>query len=149
MIQWEYKAEDYGRKRTLKPGQYRVRIENAEETTSKKGFDMIKLTLKVSGEKVTLYYYIVFFPDNPQMTNEKLGGVYDSFNIEPGNLDAASWIGKAGAADIINKEDQNGIKQNEIRFFISRAKQYALPEWSEDGTGTVNAEMIDPNKIPF
>jgi hypothetical protein len=37
-------------------------------------------------------------PDKQQLTNQKLGELFNSFEIQPGNFNLASWIGKVGAA---------------------------------------------------
>ena len=50
-------------------GKHRVRIESAEECKSKNGNDMIKLIMQVSGMSSRLFHYIVFMPDNTQITN--------------------------------------------------------------------------------
>ena len=101
MIQWTYNPADFkpDRFKLIPPGKYRVRIENAEETKSSTGKDMIKLTLKVSGYNSTIWHYVVFEMSSPEgiaRTNNRLGWIYDSFNIPPGNLDMEIWKNKAG-----------------------------------------------------
>ena len=153
MINWVYNPEDYGKIKPITPGDYRVRIEKAEETLSKAGNDMIKITLKVSGCNQKVFYYIVFMPENPEMTNRKLGQVFDSFAITPGDYNLQSWIGRVGAAEIINKENSNGDMQSEVKKFIARKNQDSLPAWQENPVkqASVNSEMVNPDDIgcPF
>jgi len=153
MINWTYNPEDYGKIRPITPGQYRVRIESAEEQVSKTGRDMIKLTLKVSGHNQLVYHYFVFLPDNPEMTNDRLGRIFDSFGIKPGDLNVLNWKGKVGAAEISNEPDNNGNLQSRVKFFIKRDKQGFLPAWQENPVrqATVNSEMVNPNSYepPF
>ena len=153
MINWSYNPEDYGRIKPITPGNYRVRIEKAEEQVSKSGRDMIKMTLKVSGHNQLIFHYFVFVPEYPEMTNDRLGQIFDSFGIEPGNLNVLDWKGKVGAAEIKNEVDNQGNMQNRINFFIKRDKQASLPAWQENPVrqAKVNTEMVDPdgNDCPF
>ena len=152
MINWSYNPEDYGRIKPITPGNYRVRIEKAEEQVSKSGRDMIKMTLKVSGHNQLIFHYFVFVPEYPEMTNDRLGRIFDSFGIEPGNLNVFSWQGKVGAAEITNEVDNQGNMQSRIHFFIKREQQGLLPPWQEKPVKqatqpqtNVNADMVDPN----
>lgn len=157
-INWNFNANDYQEPsfEALKPGEYRVRIRDAEETTSKNGNDMIKMTLDVSGHGSTLWFYLVFMPDNPQMVNQKLGQIFNSFGIQPGDLNVENWKGKVGAANVIN-EMYNGEKQAKIRYFISKEKQQSLPAWSEPagkasvtgGGGDFAPVNIPDSELPF
>ena len=66
-INWDFDSKEYnpdGQFSPLPPGDYRVRIEEAEETQSKSGNDMIKVTLSVSGKSNKLWHYIVFPREN-------------------------------------------------------------------------------------
>ena len=68
-INWDFDSKEYnpdGQFSPLPPGDYRVRIEEAEETQSKSGNDMIKVTLSVSGKSNKLWHYIVFPRQIPQ-----------------------------------------------------------------------------------
>ena len=148
MINWSYNPEDYGKIKPVTPGQYRVRIDNAEEQVSKTGRDMIKMTLKVSGYNQKVYHYFVFLPDNPEMTNDKLGRIFDSFGITPGDLNVLNWKGKVGAAEISNETDNQGNMQSRVKFFIQRKNQNSLPAWQENPVR--QGEMVNPDDdFPF
>ncbi len=148
MPNWNYDAKDYnpdGHFTPIAPGDYRVRIEEAEETTSKAGNEMFKLTLAVSGKKIKLWFYIVFpQPDDPkfaekkQMTNQKLGELWESFNLKVGDMNILNWRGKVGAARVKQEmNQQKGEIQNAISYFLTRKRQEGLAPWSEpDGNGS-------------
>ena len=151
MVNWQYNPEDYGKVRPLTPGDYRVRIEKAEEQVSKTGKDMIKMTLKVSGSNYQLFYYMVFDPENRKRTNDKLGRIFDSFAITPGDLNLGNWKGKVGGANVINKPDNQGNMRSEVAFFLKREKLTSLPAWQENPVkqASVNPEMVDSDEPPF
>ena len=130
-IQWNFNADDYQEPSfsVIPVGDHRVRIKDAEETKSQKGNDMIKLTLEVSGHSSTLWDYIVFMPDNQQMTNRKLGGIFSSFGIQPGNLNVDSWKGMVGACRV-KHEKYNGEDQAKVAYYLGKDKQETLPPWS-------------------
>ena len=147
----DYKENDFG---IIPVGDHRVRIANAEELTSKNGNDMLKLTLDVSGYSSSLWFYLVFMPDNPQMTNQKLGQIFDSFGIQPGNMNFASWVGKVGGARV-KHEAYNGEQTAKINYFLSRSKVDNLPAWQDSpgkasvtggGSGMVD---ITGDDLPF
>lgn len=131
-ISWNFNAEDY-KENDFAPipvGDHKVRIANAEEKQSSNGNDMVVLTLDVSGQSGSLWYYLVFMPDNPQMTNQKLGQIFDSFGITPGNMNFASWVGKVGGARV-KHEQFNGETKERVSYFLSRSKVENLPAWQE------------------
>lgn len=155
-ISWNFNADDY-QEQSFAPipvGDHRVRIRDAEETTSQKGNDMIKLTLDVSGHSSTLWFYLVFMPDNPQMVNQRLGQIFSSFGITPGDLNVENWKGKVGACRV-KHEKYNGEDQAKVSYFLSKEKQEQLPPWSDPAgrasvTGGGNfAPVVDDGDLPF
>lgn len=137
---WEFDPSDYdpNRAHVLIPvGYHRVRIEDAEETKSKSGKDMVKLTFAISRLKGKLWFYLVFDPNNKQMTNQRLGDIWESFNLKVGDMNLLNWKGKVGACNVRHKpkENSNGEMQAEISYFLLRKKQEDLPVWVEpDGS---------------
>ena len=143
-INWDFDSKEYnpdGQFSPLPPGDYRVRIEEAEETQSKSGNDMIKVTLSVSGKSNKLWHYIVFPRENDmnyikrkQMTNQKLGEFWESFDLKIGDLNTLNWRGKVGAARVKQEmNEQRGEMQNAISYFLTRKRQEDLASWSEPG----------------
>ena len=148
---WQFKREER-QFDSIPVGDHRVRIASVEMTTSKSGNEMLKIVLDVSGYSAKLFHYIVFLPDNPQMTNRKLTELFDSCGIsenEAGNYPA--WVGRAGA--VHTKEDEFGTK---VAYFISEdSKRYHdLPAWKDAGNGTklpngMKVADMDDDSIPF
>jgi hypothetical protein len=88
------------------------------------------------------------------MTNQKLGQIFDSFGITPGNMNTASWVGKVGGARI-KHELYNGENSAKVNYFLSRSKVDALPAWQESagkasvtGGGSTMTEVTDDD-LPF
>lgn len=131
---WNFNADDY-QEMSFEPvpvGDHRVRIEDAEEQVSQSsGNQMIKLTLKASGCLSKLFHYLVFMPDKPELTNQKLGEVFESFGITPGNLNIETWKGRVGGCRV-KHEIYEGEPKAKISYFLTRPKQENLPPWSEE-----------------
>jgi hypothetical protein len=109
-------------------GKHRLRIEEAEPATSKKGNDMFKVTFSVSGFNSKVFHYFV---DNEYL-QQNIDPFFDSFGIKPGDFNILNWRGKVGAADI-KHEMYNDNPQARVRFFVLKSKQDALPAWREKG----------------
>lgn len=154
-IAWNFNADDY-KENDFAPipvGDHRVRISKAEEKKSQNGNDMIALTLDVSGHSGSLWYYLVFMPNNPQMTNQKLGQIFSSFGITPGDMNTANWVGKVGACRV-KHELYNGENSAKVSYFLTKEKQETLPAWSEPAgkssvTGNTNFVDVAADDLPF
>lgn len=149
-IAWNFNANDYEENSfaPLPVGDHRVRIANAEEKKSNNGNDMVVLTLDVSGHSSSLWYYLVFMPDNPQMTNQKLGQIFDSFGITPGDMNIQNWLGKVGGARV-KHEKYNGEDTAKVAYFLSRAKVDKLPAWQDSpGKASVTGGSAGFTEIP-
>lgn len=142
MIDWKFDSNDY-EEQSFKPipaGDHRVRITAAEEQESKHTMkQMIKLELAVSGYSSTIWHYIVFMPENQKLTNQKLGELFESFGIQPGNFNLREWVGKVGAAKV-KHEDYNGSPTAKIAYFLNKEKQDKLPAWQEPGNRTMTGD---------
>ena len=142
-INWSFDSNDYT-ENSFKPipvGDYRVRIASAEEQTSQAGNQMIKLILNVSGYNSTIWHWIVFMPDKKELTNQKLGELWNSFGIQQGNFNLQSWVGKVGAAKV-KHEDRNGETNAKIAYFISKDRQDKLPAWQDGNSGNGNSGFV-------
>ena len=150
-MEWNYQRTE-STFEEIPVGEHRVRIADAEKAISKNGNDMLVLTLDVSGYKSRLWYYVVFMPDRPEITNRKLTEIFDSFGIADGDSNLKNWIGKVGAC--VTKQDEYGTKVN---YFINRKKQGELPPWkepSESTSGRAAASTMTPveaddDELPF
>ena len=147
-MDWKYERTETEFQK-IPVGKYRCRIEQAEATTSRAGNDMIKLTIAVSGQSRKIWDYIVFMPDNAEITNRKLTALFDSFGIEEGNFDFQTWVGKVGACMV--KWDENEYEK--VNYYINKKGQETLPAWVEpatDGTGAKSEfTPITDDDIPF
>lgn len=132
MINWNFDESQVEERsfEVVPAGKHRVRVESAEECTSSKGNDMIKVVMQVSGMAAKLFHYIVFMPDNTQLTNTKLAEFWDSFGIPKGNLSTGSWVGKIGACKV-KHEEYNGEPSAKVSYFLRKKDQDALPAWQE------------------
>jgi hypothetical protein len=131
-ISWNFNSADYEENNfsIIPAGDHRVRIASVEPKTSSKGNDMLEIKLDVSGHSSSIWYYLVFFTDNPKMTNQKLGQIFDSFGIPMGNMNFASWVGKVGGARV-KHEKYNGEDSAKVSYFLSRSKVDKLPAWQD------------------
>ena len=153
MIDWKFDSNDY-EEQSFKPipvGDHRVRIASAEEQTSGSGRQMIKLVLNVSGYNSTIWHFIVFMSENQKLTNQKLGELWNSFDIPQGNFNLQQWVGKVGAAKI-KHEDYNGELNAKVAYFINKDRQDKLPAWKEPSNASLTGgfnEAIDDGDLPW
>jgi len=141
MVNWKFNNEVEKSKFTAIPvGNYRCRIESAEEKTSKAGNEMIEIKLAISGHTSHLWFYLVFFPEgndksgNPlrNITDRNLASIYDCFGITEGSLNPAEWVGKVGGVKV-KHEMRDGEPQAKVHYFLNKSQQVGLPAWAEDG----------------
>lgn len=152
---WEYKREEQTQFAPLPEGNYRIRVKSAEKAVSKNsGNDMIALQFEVSGSNSVLFHYITFLLDKPEITNRMLTAFFDSFkDIEDGNFNMDSWVGKVGACHV-KHEDYNGQPKAKLSYFIKADKQGDLPPWKEpSNTGGTDFKPVtkdkDEEQLPF
>lgn len=144
-MEWQFKREER-QFDEIPEGTYRVRIVSAEKAVSKtSGNDMLVIKMEVSGFKPHIWRYISFLPDRPEVTNRMLTEMFDSFAIEDGNFNLASYVGKAGAAVI--KHDEQG--RAKISYFIKKDKQDNLPPWKDTDTPTAGFTPVSDTDIVF
>ena len=146
---WNYEET----KRDFEPeqipnGDYRMIIRGAEKAMSKdiiKPKKMIKLKLGVSGYAKSIYHYIVFLPDNREVTNRNLTNFFRSFGIQGGNFNLDSYLGKEGAGRI--EIDSNGYEK--VKYFLEGTMKDRLPAFAPPAK---KAKVVEPKKeddIPF
>lgn len=121
---WNFKRTEQ-QFESIPAGDHRVVIDSAEQAVSKNGNDMLVIKMRVIGYSSMLWNYIVFMDDKPEITNQRLTQLFDSFGIEDGNFNLASYTGKSGAAHV--KIDENGYPK--VAWFIHKDKQDNLPPW--------------------
>ncbi len=150
-MSWNYNREEQSFKTKIPEGRIRIRIKEAEKAVSKQGNDMLALQFDVSGYSETLYHYIVFMNDKPEITNRMLTQFFDSFkDIPDGEFDTSKWIGKVGACTI-KHDDYNGNIKAKVGYFIPADKQDDLPPWqgAQVHTGDGFMDIPDDVEVPF
>ena len=130
-------------------GDYRMIIRGAEKAMSKDTVNpkkMIKLKLGVSGYAKNIYHYIVFLPNNREITNRNLTNFFRSFGIEGGNFNLDSYLGKEGAGRI--EVDSQGYEK--VKYFLEGTMKDRLPAFAPPAK---KAKVVEPKKeeddIPF
>ena len=146
---WNYEET----KRDFEPeqipnGDYRMIIRGAEKAMSKdiiKPKKMIKLKLGVSGYAKSIYHYIVFLPDNREVTNRNLTNFFRSFGIQGGNFNLDSYLGKEGAGRI--EIDSNGYEK--VKYFLEGTMKDRLPAFAPPAKKAKVVEQKQEDDIPF
>ena len=129
---WKFERNESSGFEVIPEGKYRVRIKSAEKAVSRNGNDMLVIQLEVNGYTSTIYHYIVFMEDRPEITNRMLTQFFDSFkDIPEGDFNTANWIGKVGACTIKHEEYQ-GEPRAKLGYFIHKDKQGDLPLWGKN-----------------
>ena len=129
-------------------GDYRMIIRGAEKAMSKDTVNpkkMIKLKLGVSGYAKNIYHYIVFLPNNREITNRNLTNFFRSFGIEGGNFNLNSYLGKEGAGRI--EIDSNGYEK--VKYFLEGTMKDRLPTFAPPAKKAKVVEPKQEDDIPF
>ena len=130
-------------------GDYRMIIRGAEKAMSKDTVNpkkMIKLKLGVSGYAKNIYHYIVFLPNNREITNRNLTNFFRSFGIEGGNFNLDSYLGKEGAGRI--EIDSNGYEK--VKYFLEGTMKDRLPAFAPPAKkAKVEKPKKEEDDIPF
>lgn len=137
-------------------GNYRCRIESAEEKISKAGNQMIEIKLAISGQSSHLWFYLVFFPEgndksgNPlrNITDRNLASIYDCFGITEGSLDCNEWVNKVGGVKV-KHEMKDGQPQARVHYFLNKAQQVSLPAWVEVGFTQQEPPAVSTDEIKW
>lgn len=134
---------------TIPNGDYRMIIRGAEKAMSKDTVNpkkMIKLKLGVSGYAKNIYHYIVFLPNNREITNRNLTNFFRSFGIEGGNFNLDSYLGKEGAGRV--EIDSNGYEK--VKYFLEGTMKDRLPAFAPPAKKEkVKAPDWKDDDIPF
>ena len=134
-MNWNYDANDYNEISyvVIPEGIHRARISAAEVKTYSTGREGFAITFDISGYSGKVFYNLVLMEENKQQTNQKLGSLFNSFDIQP-SMDCKTWIGKVGAI-CVKHGDYNGEKQANFHYCVNRNKQENLPAWKEPLSG--------------
>lgn len=110
-----YQPAPYTKGVDIPDGDYRVSISQVEETTSKAGAPMLKVTLIPEGYSIKLNHYIV----KGEYFNSNMTKFFDCFKIPRGNFNYNAWNGRIGMAHIAKGEpnDQNK-RYSELKYLM-------------------------------
>ena len=135
MITWNYSTNEDKRRsyRVLPDGIYVVQIERAVEMVSSSGNPMIKMDLRVLRDKnntkvdtkATVRNNVTFSKWHAKLVNKVLSDIYSSFDIPEGNLEAKTWVGKVGVAQL-EQDEFNGNPYNRVAYFLTKQQQLKL-----------------------
>ena len=146
---WNYEEKERDFESEQIPnGDYRMVIRGAEKAMSKDTVNpkkMIKLKLGVSGYAKNIYHYIVFLPNNREITNRNLTNFFRSFGIEGGNFNLNSYLGKEGAGRI--EIDSNGYEK--VKYFLEGTMKDRLPAFAPPAKKAKVKETEQEDDIPF
>lgn len=132
---FKYEEHEETSFKPLPVGDYKIRIKECEKCQSRTGKDMLRFVFEVSGHKNLLFHYIV----DGEYFNANISRFFDAFpQIEKGNFNVSSWVGKIGACHT-KLEEYNGELNAKVHYFIPAYKQNGLP-WVEP-----NAEVPKAN----
>ena len=119
---------------SIPPGDHRVKIINVTEKvygeSGKKGFE---ITLRVSGRRGLLWYYLIRDPENEEKFYKKLHAFFYSFNITDRNLaNYKNWVGKYGAVRVRHSVDtETGLIKAYIYYCLCGIRQDILPSFRD------------------
>ena len=152
-MNWNYDANDYNEVSyvVIPEGIHRARISAVEEKTFSTGREGLAITFDISGYSGKVFYNLVFMPEDRQQTNQKLGSLFNSFDIPAGNMNISTWVGKVGAI-CVKHGDYQGEKQAKFHYCVNRNKQDNLPAWKEPLSGnndTASAPAAPTFENPF
>lgn len=119
---YKYKKGEHSA--SLPEGKYRCMVMNCEEKTSKAGNDMLEITLRLSGTKANVKYWIVQSGD---YWEDKLNRFFDAFPELEGSLIFSTWRGAMGAAYF--KEGDNGYLEQSRWIYPNQAESLPPFEW--------------------
>ena len=130
---WNYNPNDYSANKAnlLEEGKYRVRVIYAKPTMAKNGTEGLEISLEVCGHTNTLRHYIWYNRETPARTNQLLGEFFNSFGIQPGEMnDCGVWTGKDGAVYVVH-DSYKGHVIAKVAFCIAREHHGNLPASGE------------------
>ena len=147
----EYEAKEFS---IIPAGDHRVRISEVAQKTFKSGNNGFEITLEVSGQVGSLWFYLVLDPADTKKTNQRIGTFFESFGITDYDLSHyRNWIGKVGGVRV-KHEEYNGSQSAKVAFCLSRKNQDKLPPANFSAgvaTATNSAPMVEVGEddLPF
>ena len=118
----------------IPPGDHRVKIINVvKKVCRNRGKDGFEITLKVSGHRGLLWYYLIFDPEDEKKNNKKLSSFFKSFHILDFDLSHYDrWSGQYGAVRGCHSgEEELGLSKAYVYYCLTGWQQSALPAFRD------------------
>ena len=119
---------------TIPPGDHRVKIINVvKKEYGRSGKEGFEITLKVSGCRGLLWYYLILDPNDEKKNYKKLISFFASFHIQDSDLSHYDkWVGQYGAVSVRHSVDEElGLIKAYVYFCLSGWHQSKLPAFRD------------------
>lgn len=149
--------EELARESLAPPGEYDFEIISAEETTSKKGNEMIKLKLRVFVENGEIHVYDYLVAGMEYKLANFCDAIGRSDDYDDGEINADNLVGCAGKLKLVIEEAQKDKDTGEVKWPAKNAvKTYIAGKKGQEKmaerrvkTAPTAAVKTDDEEIPF
>ena len=149
--------EELARESLTPPGEYDFEIISAEETTSKKGNEMIKLKLRVFVENGEIHVYDYLVAGMEYKLANFCDAIWRSDDYDDGEINADNLVGCAGKLKLVIEEAQKDKDTGEVKWPAKNAvKTYIAGKKGQEKmaerrvkTAPTAAVKTDDEEIPF
>lgn len=149
--------EELARESLTPPGEYDFEIISAEETTSKKGNEMIKLKLRVFVENGEIHVYDYLVAGMEYKLANFCDAIGRSDDYDDGEINADNLVGCAGKLKLVIEEaekdkDTGEVKwpaKNVVKTYIAGKKGQEKMAERRVKTAPKAAVKTDDEEIPF
>jgi hypothetical protein len=149
--------EELARESLTPPGEYDFEIISAEETTSKKGNEMIKLKLRVFVENGEIHVYDYLVAGMEYKLANFCDAIGRSDDYDDGEINADNLVGCAGKLKLVIEEAQKDKDTGEVKWPAKNAvKTYIAGKKGQEKmaerrvkTAPTAAVKTDDEEIPF
>lgn len=149
--------EELARESLTPPGEYDFEIISAEETTSKKGNEMIKLKLRVFVENGEIHVYDYLVAGVEYKLANFCDAIGRSDDYDDGEINADNLVGCAGKLKLVIEEAQKDKDTGEVKWPAKNAvKTYIAGKKGQEKmaerrvkTAPTAAVKTDDEEIPF
>lgn len=149
--------EELARESLTPPGEYDFEIISAEETTSKKGNEMIKLKLRVFVENGEIHVYDYLVAGMEYKLANFCDAIGRSDDYDNGEINADNLVGCAGKLKLVIEEAQKDKDTGEVKWPAKNAvKTYIAGKKGQEKmaerrvkTAPTAAVKTDDEEIPF
>lgn len=149
--------EELARESLTPPGEYDFEIISAEETTSKKGNEMIKLKLRVFVENGEIHVYDYLVAGMEYKLANFCDAIGRSDDYDDGEINADNLVGCAGKLKLVIEEAQKDKDTGEVKWpaknvvktYIAGKKGQEKMAERRVKTAPTAAVKTDDEEIPF